>query len=90
MIGALVWFGRSATLPQLVVLIAWASVVGSAFQLGVQVPSVVRLSGSLRRGVRFDHPAVRRVFRNFVPAFTSRGVVQLSSYVDLILAIMCG
>jgi len=90
MIGALVWMGRRSTLPELSVSLAWASVIGSALQFAVQLPAVIRVSKRLRRRVQLQHPAARRVFRNFVPAFMSRGVVQLSGYVDLIIAGACG
>ena len=70
----------------LAVALAWASVVGSALQFGVQTPVVVRLARGLR--IRPDrHSAnVRAVIRNFVPVFFSRGVVQISAFVDAILA----
>jgi putative peptidoglycan lipid II flippase len=86
MIGALLWYGPAQAPAQLAVTIAWASIVGSALQFAVQVPSVVRLSGRLGRRVSFMQAPARRVFRNFLPAFMSRGVVQLSSYIDLMLA----
>ena len=41
MIAALLWFGRTTPLPQLVTILAWASVAGSALQFAVQVPVVV-------------------------------------------------
>ena len=56
--------------------------VGSALQFGVQLPVVLRLRAQLR--LRLDTRAahVREVLRNFVPVFISRGVVQISGYVD--------
>lgn len=89
MIGALVWLGPSlkSDTPRLAIDLAWASIIGSAAQFGVQIPAVLRLSGRLWRGISLDEDtAVRRVFRNFTPAFMSRGVVQLSTYIDLIIA----
>jgi len=86
MIGALVYYGPSHTPARLAVILAWASIVGSAAQFAVQLPAVIRLSGRLRRTVEYKHEAVRRVFRNFLPAFMSRGVVQLSTYIDLMIA----
>jgi putative peptidoglycan lipid II flippase len=49
----------------------------------VQLPMVLRLAGRLRLGMS-GH--VRDVVRNFVPVFGSRGVVQISAYVDVWLA----
>lgn len=86
MIGTLIMFGPHAALPHLAVILAWGSVAGSVLQFGIQVPSVLKLVPDLR--VAFDtvSPHVRSVVRNFVPAFVSRGVVQVSAYVDTVLA----
>jgi putative peptidoglycan lipid II flippase len=86
MIATMVVFGAGTPLARLAMLLAWGSVVGSALQLGVQLPSVRRLAPRLvpRLDVRSGH--VRTVVRNFVPVFFSRGVVQVSAYVDTLLA----
>jgi putative peptidoglycan lipid II flippase len=86
MIAALLWFGGATELPRLVVILAWASVLGSALQCAVQLPSVVRLAPELR--LMFDTASadVQAVLRNFLPTCLSRGVVQVSAYVDTILA----
>lgn len=86
MIGALVFFGRRMDEPSLAIALAWASVAGSALQFGVQAPYVLRLVRRLR--VRPDTRSgyVREVIRNFVPVFFSRGVVQISAFVDGMLA----
>ena len=87
MIAALLVFGgRLANLSSLAVAVAWASVAGSVLQFGVQVPSVLALVRRLR--VRWDAASahVREVVRNFFPVFISRGVVQISAYVDIWLA----
>ena len=86
MIAALVWFGGRETLPRLVVILAWGSVVGSALQFAVQVPVVLRLAPDLRFAIDTASADVRTVVRNFIPASIGRGVVQLSTYVDLLLA----
>jgi putative peptidoglycan lipid II flippase len=90
MIGALLGFGRHTPMDRLAVVVAWASVLGSAAQFAVQVPFVVRLVPSLH--IRFAHELenVRTVLRNFVPVFVSRGVVQLSAFIDSILASFLG
>ena len=66
---------------------AWGAVVGGALQLLVQLPSVLGLLGkgtrlSLGRG----DPHVAEVVRNFFPVVAGRGVVQLSAYVDMLIA----
>ena len=89
MIGALVLFRRQ---PQaaLAVTLAWGSVAGSALQFGVQLPVVLRLARRLRASLDTGAPQVREVIRNFVPVFISRGVVQISGFVDALLASLLG
>lgn len=86
MIAALVGFGSGRALPELAVMIAWASVIGSALQFGVQLPMVFRLVPGLRPHLDFKSPSSRSVFRNFIPAFISRGVVQISAFIDAFIA----
>lgn len=64
---------------------AVAMVAGSLGQLVVQLPTVRSVGGLGRPSVSIG-PDLRRVLRRFVPAVGGRGVVQLSSYVDLALA----
>jgi putative peptidoglycan lipid II flippase len=65
--------------------LAGATVVGAALQLAVQLPAVSRLVKGFRPALGRDEN-VAEVLRRFVPALTARGVVQLSSFVDLALA----
>ncbi len=64
---------------------AWGSVVGSLLQFGVQLPTVLGLLGGLHPGRLLAEP-VRAVVRTFVPVFIGRGVVQISAYVDTMIA----
>ena len=89
MIATLVAFGGEA-LPRLAVLVAWGSVVGSALQCLVQVPSVLRVAPDLRFAIDTASQPVRTVGRTFAPVFVSRGVVQISAYVDQVLASLLG
>ena len=86
MIAALIAFGSTSTQAHLAVVIAWASVVGSALQFGVQLPLVLKLAHGLRFNSRFNSPSARLVFRNFTPAFISRGVYQISAFIDAFIA----
>jgi putative peptidoglycan lipid II flippase len=61
-------------------------VVGSAFQFGVQLPVVFKLVHRLRPIIDVASAQVRTVVRNFFPVFMSRGVVQISAFVDAMLA----
>jgi putative peptidoglycan lipid II flippase len=76
---------RHADLPRLAVILAWGSVVGSALQFLVQVPVVLRLAPDLKFALDVTSEHIRTVLSNFVPAFVSRGVVQLSAYIDTVL-----
>jgi putative peptidoglycan lipid II flippase len=86
MIGTLIGFGSRVAPFALATILAWGSVVGSALQVGLQLPAVLRLAKSLRLSLNVAVPGVRTVVRNFVPVFISRGVVQISAYVDALLA----
>ena len=86
MIATLVAAGGRTTLPRLAVLLAWGSVAGSALMLAVQLPSVVRVAPQLGFALDLVSEDVRSVVRNFVPVFVSRGAVQVSAYVDTLLA----
>ncbi|HOL71296.1 MAG TPA: murein biosynthesis integral membrane protein MurJ [Bryobacteraceae bacterium] len=86
MIGTLLgWGGRVGQFP-LAVALAWGSVAGSALQVCVQLPWVLRLARGLRPSLRLASEHVRTVLRSFVPVFFSRGVVQISAYVDTMIA----
>jgi len=85
-IAAMLVAGSRRAAAELAVWVAWAALVGSAAQLAVQLPRTLRLAGRLPLGLGARDPAVQTVFRNFAPAFVSRGVLQISAYVDQILA----
>src|SRR5262249_9336256 len=85
-IAVLLMFGASTEKNELAVKVAWGAVVGSALQFGVQLPVAISLLGRLRVSLGFKLASVREVVRNFVPVVTARGVVQISAYVDNLLA----
>ena len=86
MIAALVGFGPRTGQYRLAEFVAWASVAGSAAMFLVQLPVVLRLVPALRIQLAMHVENVRIVIRNFGPVFVSRGVVQLSAFVDTIIA----
>jgi putative peptidoglycan lipid II flippase len=86
MIVSLVVFGRKVGQFPLAEYVAWGSVIGSALQFGVQLPTVFRLVRRLRPVIDLASVHVRTVVRNFFPVFMSRGVVQISAFVDAVLA----
>ena len=95
MIATLVWQGRrlfshgitaASAEPRLAVALAVGSVIGSALQFIIQVPAVLRLLSPLQWKATFRSEHVRTIVHNFVPVFLTRGVVQISAFVDQILA----
>jgi putative peptidoglycan lipid II flippase len=85
-IATLVAFSRGRAQYELAEVAAWGSVVGSLLQLGVQLPTVSRLLGGIRPRLVRASASVREVLHNFGPVFVGRGVVQISAYVDTVLA----
>jgi len=85
-IATLIWFGRGEDQFHLATFTAWGSVVGSALQFGVQLPIVLKLIRRFRPVLDIASENVRTVLRNFFPVFMSRGVVQISAFVDAMLA----
>jgi putative peptidoglycan lipid II flippase len=90
MIATLWEFGSRYTQYPLAVTVAWGSVVGSALQVAVQLPVVLRLLHGIRLSLDYQAENVKTVVRNFVPVFFGRGVVQISGYVDAWLASWLG
>jgi putative peptidoglycan lipid II flippase len=86
MIVGMIAFGAGRAQNSLVVITAWASVVGSALQVAIQLPTVLKVLGGLKLSFAHEGEHVRTVIRNFFPVFISRGVVQISAYIDGFLA----
>lgn len=86
LIAAMLWRGAHVPASRLAEVLAWASVAGSGLQFAIQLPTVLRYVWPLRGRLRAQAEHVRTVLRNFVPVFVSRGVVQISAYVDALLA----
>lgn len=85
-IATLVFFGTRMELNQLVIALAWGALLGGVLQFLVQLPFVLKLERQLRPSMNFKLPPVREAIRNAGPAILGRGVVQVSGYVDYILA----
>jgi putative peptidoglycan lipid II flippase len=86
MISTLVWFGPGSSETRLAAILAWGSVAGTGLQVLVQLPPVFRLLGRPRFSLGRSSADVQTVVRNFVPVFISRGVVQLSAFIDNMIA----
>lgn len=86
MIATMWEWGRRYSEYPLAQILAWGSVAGSALQVIVQLPVVLRLLRGLHLSLHFQTENVKTVVRNFIPVFVGRGVVQISAYVDTLLA----
>lgn len=86
MIAALLYYGPRRSQDGLAIAIAWASVLGSALQIAVQVPATLALLQRCRIDFARIAAPLRSVFKNLTPVVVSRGVVNLTTYVDNILA----
>ncbi len=80
-IAALV-LSRGASQDQVATWAAWGTVAGSLAQFLVQLPAVRALLGHFSPTPSLADADVRQVVRGFGPAVLSRGVVQVSSWVD--------
>lgn len=85
-IAALVAFSRRLDLDALLMAAAWGALVGGFLQFGIQLPWVLRLDREIRINSGRREPAFKEAVRNAGPAIMGRGVVQLSTYVDMVLA----
>ncbi|NIP56782.1 MAG: murein biosynthesis integral membrane protein MurJ [Gemmatimonadetes bacterium] len=92
MIAALVAFGSwlgweaAGRDAELAVILAWGALAGSVLQLGAQLPWVVGHLRHFRLSLGRRVEGVREAIRNFVPVVTARGVVNVSGWIDVILA----
>jgi putative peptidoglycan lipid II flippase len=90
MIATLIFFGSRTSQPRLAIALAWGTVLGSALQFGIQVPFVLRYAPRIRLSLQTALEPVREVIRSFGPVVVGRGVVQLSGYIDQVIASWLG
>lgn len=86
MIAALLIFGGTMDLADLAIVLAWGALIGGLLQFGIQLPWVWRVERELEIRWRTRLEGVRTAVRNAGPAILGRGVVQLSAYLDTVLA----
>jgi putative peptidoglycan lipid II flippase len=86
LIATLVIFGSRLREGELAIALAWGTLIGCALQLLVQLPFVFKYAKHLQFGLDTKLPEVRQVFGAFGPVVIGRGVVQLSGYIDLLIA----
>jgi len=98
MIGTLLGFGHWHSQDSLAVLLAWGSVVGALLQFGIQLPFIYlrktaegpAIGAAIVLAIDTTLAPVRQVFRSLGPVVVSRGVVQLSAYIDGVIASLLG
>lgn len=85
-IGALVAFGSRLDLDGLLLAAAWGALAGGVLQFAVQWPAVRRLDREIRLNTGRGNAEFKEAVRKAGPAVLGRGVVQVSAYVDMVLA----
>lgn len=85
-IASLIFFGDKNDQPHLAIWVAWGLVAGSALQFIIQLPVALGLVSKFKPAFNLALKSVRDVIKNFMPVVVSRGVVQISSYIDNVLA----
>ncbi len=85
-LGAFLGSARLGRERELVVALAWGALAGGVLQLLVQLPFVLPLLSHFRISLGRGVAGVTEAIRNFWPVVAARGVVNLSGWVDLILA----
>lgn len=85
-VAVLIAFGSRLDLDALLMAVAWGALLGGGLQFGIQLPWVLRLDRDIRLNSGRSEPGFREAVRNAGPAILGRGVVQLSTYVDMVLA----
>ncbi|HEY6417790.1 MAG TPA: murein biosynthesis integral membrane protein MurJ [Candidatus Binataceae bacterium] len=86
MIAALIYYGPRRSQDGLAIAISWASVVGSLLQIIVQLPQTFALMRRHRIDFARIASPLKSVFNNLTPVIASKGAVNVSAYVDTVLA----
>lgn len=79
-------FSSHTSQYDLAVITAWGLVAGSLLQFLIQLPFAIKLLKHFSPAINLKLTNVQIIIRNFFPVVISRGVVQLSAYIDSILA----
>ncbi len=85
-IATLLWYGPNHSQDALAIDVAWAAVIGAGLQIVAQLPQTLALLRRLRIDFAKVAESLRAVFNNLVPVVMSRGVGQISGYIDNLLA----
>jgi putative peptidoglycan lipid II flippase len=85
-LGTLIIYGKGTSQYDLAILTGWGLVLGSFLQVAIQIPTTIKLLKYFKPRLDTKVLHVRIILKNFVPSVISRGVVQVSSYIDNVLA----
>ena len=85
-LGVVPALAETGQLARLVIALCVGAVGGGLLQFAVQVPLVWRLMGGIRPRLSWRVPHVPDALRALGPALAGRGAVQLSFYLDQVLA----
>lgn len=85
-IAAMLIFGPRQIQTDLAVTTSYGLFAGSVLQFLVQLPFALKLGKKLRPSLDRRVEGVRNVVKNFVPVVFARGVVQVSAYIDNVIA----
>lgn len=88
-IAALFYFGKSEHFfneSDLAIKVAWGLVLGSLLQFLVQLPTTLTLIKKLQPNFNLKNKSNQTIIKNFFPVVISRGVIQVSAYVDSMIA----
>lgn len=85
-IATLIFYGPHNTQTRIAIDVAWGSVGGAALQIVAQLPQMLPLLGRMRIHFGRVREGLRTVFKNLLPVIASRGVGQVSGYIDNLLA----
>lgn len=69
-----------------VTVLAFSVVIGSIFQMLVQLPALRKTGYSIRQGFSFNHPEVKQTYKIGVPAIFAMGIIELNNLVTKIAA----
>lgn len=82
----LLWAGKTYQHYDLALMTGWGVVLGSLLQTAVQIPTTFSLLTKISFKLAGARNGVQRVLANFGPVVLGRGVVQISAYIDSMLA----
>lgn len=82
-IVALLLYGKSESG---IVYVTWGVTVGCLLQLLVQLPTTLKLTSGIGSSFKLRSHSLKVVLTNFAPVVFSRGVVQISAFLDAVIA----